>query len=164
MRKTITITDPMQVEIGDKAYFKDCDFGFDVIDVNRSDTYLPFEVMTPLSDSGCWVQSPRFDYAIRVVKDSEWPDPHDIKLHVYLGADGRRYIYNPCSKDDIEPWTFERNFSYFSRENMEEFYPDALPLTELKLVPVKDDGSNNTGITIVGDLKADPEKHTTRRK
>ena len=139
MKKTITITEPRQVKIGDKAYFKDCDFGFAVIDVNRSDTYLPFEVMTPLSGSGCWVQSSRFDYATREVEVPEWPDPDDLRLHIYIGADGKRYIYNPCSEEDTEPWSVEGYFAYYSRETMGAYHRDALPLTEFKLVPVKDD-------------------------
>lgn len=135
MKKTITITDPMQVKIGDKAYSKYCDFGFEVIDVNRSDTYLPFEVMTPLSSSGCWAQSSRFNHATREVEEAEWPDPHDLKLHIYLGADGRRYIYNPIDEYDSSPWVYEGNCVWHSSEDMEDYFRDALPLTELELVP-----------------------------
>ena len=135
MTKTITITDPMQVKIGDKAYFKNCDFGFDVIDANRSDTYLPFEVMTPLSGSGCWAQSSRFDHATREVEEPKWPDPPNLKLHIYIGADGKRYIYNPCSEEDTETWSVEGYFAYYSRETMGAYHRDALPHTELELIP-----------------------------
>ena len=48
MRKTITITDQTQVEVGDKAYFKDCDFGFTVLKVNRIDANYPIKVRDPL--------------------------------------------------------------------------------------------------------------------
>lgn len=43
-KKIITITDPMLVETGDKVYVKDCDFGFTVVDVDRSD-----DTLAPLS-------------------------------------------------------------------------------------------------------------------
>ena len=138
MTKTITITDPMKVKIGDKAYFKDCDFGFDVIDVDADDEDSAIEVYNPLSGFNYWSSPSRFDHATREVRGPEWPDPHDAKLHVYLGADGVRYIYNPIDKYDPAPW-FERHFAYYSRKTMGAYHRDALPLTELMLVPVKDD-------------------------
>jgi hypothetical protein len=135
MRKTITITNPMQVEAGDKAYFKDCNFGFTVSLVDDDDTIKPFRVVIPFSESGCWVQSSHFDHATREVKEPEWPDPHDAKLHIYLGADGVQYIYCPIDERDPSPWVIEGHPSCDSRENMEDDHRDALPLTELKLVP-----------------------------
>jgi hypothetical protein len=162
MRK-ITITDPRQVKVGDKAYFKDCDFGFTVNSLVGGDERTPFMVINPLSGRTCWTMSEQFDHATREVKEPEWPDPHDLKLHVYLGADGKRYIYNPVSEADTDPWSYEGYPAWNARKTMETYHCDALPLTELKLVPVNDDGSNDTGITIVCNLTADPEKHTTRR-
>ena len=139
MKKTITITDPMQAKLGDKAYFKDCDFGFRVLETDRSNPDAPLKVYDPLLNRTCWPNSRRFDHATREVKEPEWPDPHDLKLHVYLGADGRRYIYNPIDERDASQWLVECCFTWYSRESMEADYRDSLPLTELKLVPAKDD-------------------------
>ena len=139
MIKIITITDPMQVRIGDKAYFKDCDFGFTVTRVDANDKYSPFSVYSPLSGDYYWILLSRFDHATRDVAEPEWPDPGDIKLHDYLGADGRRYIYNPVDKDDSMPWLIEGYSARHAREEIGAHHRDALPLTELKLVPVKDD-------------------------
>jgi hypothetical protein len=139
--KTITITDPMQVEVGDKAYFKDCDFGFDVIDVNTDDEDRPIVISNPLSGFKYRAFLSRFTHATREVYEPEWPDPHDIRLHVYLGSDGKRYLYNPRGEQDAMPWSAERRFASQTREEIEDMFPEALPLTELKLVPVKgDDG------------------------
>lgn len=95
MKKIITITNPMLVKAGDKVYFKDCNFGFTVSLVDNDDTIKPFMVVIPFSESGCWALSSQFDHATREIEELELPNPHDIKLNVYLGADGRRYIYNP---------------------------------------------------------------------
>ena len=139
MKKTITITDPMQVEIGDKAYFKGCDFGFPVLKVDRLDATYPILVRDPPIGKPLWARPSQFDHATREVDELEWPDPQDFKLHVYLGADGRRYIYNPIKDTDTSPWFVEGYFAWNSRESMEDYCRDALPLTELRLVPAKDD-------------------------
>ena len=139
MRNTITIADPMQVKVGDKAYFKDCDFGFDVINVDTVDEDFPIAVSNPLSGFSYWAFLSRFDHAIREVKEPEWPDPHDLDLHIYFGSDGKRYIYNPTDKSDALPWFVEGGFGCYARDGMEAYHRDALPLTEVKLVPVKDD-------------------------
>ena len=139
MRKTITITDPMQVKAGDKAYFKDCDFGFTVLNVDNDDAIQPFKVMDPMTGFGNWPRLLRFDHATREVEEPEWPDPHDLDLHIYFGADGKRYIYNPDDKGDDLPWFVEGGFEPYARDEMEVYHRDALPLTELNLVPVKDD-------------------------
>lgn len=137
MTKTITITDPMQVKIGDQAYFKDCDFGFPVTFVDIDDKESPIAVHNPLSGLNFWIFLSRFDHATREVKEPEWTDPHDFNLHIYLGADGRRYIYNPIDEYDPLPWVSEGNYVHHSSENMESYCRDALPLTELELVPKK---------------------------
>jgi hypothetical protein len=137
MTKTITITDPRQVKAGDKAYFKDCDFGFTVSGTSASDADQPIAVCNPLSGLSYWASLSQFDHATREVEEPEWPEPHDIKLHIYLGADGRRYIYNPISEYDSSPWACEGNYVCHSSENMESYCRDALPLTELELVPKK---------------------------
>ena len=139
MKKTITITYPMQVKIGDKAYFKNYDFGFTVLDVDEYNESYTLKVDIPISEDGFWADSSLFDHATREVKEPEWPNPHDLHLHVYLGADGVRYIYNPTDNCDSVSWTVERQSACHSREVMEVYYRDALPLTELKLVPAKDD-------------------------
>lgn len=135
MTNIITITDPMRVKTGDKAYFKDCDFGFTVTEADADDADTPIAVLNPLSGLRYWVSLSQFDHATREVKEPEWPDPHDINLRVYLGADGNRYIYNPIDEADTKPWTPERHFTFRSREDMEANHHDALPLTELELIP-----------------------------
>jgi hypothetical protein len=139
MKKIVAIADPMQVRIGDKAYFKDCDFGFTVSLVDKDDTIKPFTVVIPFSESVCWALSSQFDHATREVEEPEWPDPHDLdlELHIYLGADGNRYIYNPLDFDDPEPWTSDNSTGFYNRQRMAHMFPEALPLTELKLAPVK---------------------------
>ena len=137
MTKTITITDPMQVKIGDKAYFKDCDFGFTVTVVDIDDKEVPIAVYNPLTGRNFWIFLSQFDHATREIEEPEWPDPHEAKLHVYLGSDGVRYIYNPVDKYDNDPWLVENHFICRTRETMEADYRDALPLTELELVPKK---------------------------
>ena len=132
-----TITDPMQVKPGDKAYFKDCDFGFYVTEVDESDLCMPFTVTTPFCDACHWVQSSHFDHAERTVEGPEWPNTNDTRLHVYLGADGMKYIYNPCIKHDPEPWTVEGSMTYRDRQWMKAKCPKALPLTELELIPME---------------------------
>lgn len=140
MKKIITITDPMLVDTGDKVYVKDCDFGFTVVDVDRSDKYRTLQVNNPLSGTGYCALTKLFDHATREVEEPEWPDPHDLRLRIYLGADGKRYIYNPTEKKNVfSQWLAEGSLSFHSRNAMESYYYDALPLTELKLVPVKDD-------------------------
>lgn len=88
------------------------------------DTDLPFMVTTPLRDGGQWAQSSHFDHATR---DVEWPDPHDAKLHVYLGSDGVRYIYNSDGERDIAPWSIEGTSTFRSRKSMKADQRDALP-------------------------------------
>lgn len=136
---TITITDPMQVKVGDKAYFKGCDFGFTVTTTDKEDRYAPFTVVAPFGDVNYWARSLYFDHATREVEEPEWPDPHDLRLHVYLGADGKRYIYNPVGEADPSPWVIEGHFACRSRESMEYYHRNALPLTELKLVPKEEE-------------------------
>jgi hypothetical protein len=137
MKKIITITDPMLVETGDEVYVKDCDFGFTVVDVDRSDKYRTLQVNNPLSGTGYCALTKLFDHATREVEEPEWPDPHDLRLRIYLGADGKRYIYNPVNNGDTLPWLIEGYSEWYSRKEMEAYYCDALPLTELELVPKK---------------------------
>ena len=140
MRKTIT--DPSQVKVGDKAYFKDCDFGFTVTELDADDEYRPIAVYNPLSGDYYWISLPRFDHATREVDEPEWPEPHDLKLHVYLGADGKQYLYAPSYEDDQIPWKqlpYYIDNDWHDAEEMTEYHPEALPLKELKLEPVKDD-------------------------
>lgn len=137
MTKTITITDPRQVKIGDKAYFKDCDFGFTVTEAHAYDADNPIAVCNPLSGLSYWASLSQFDHATREVEEPEWPDPHEAKLRVYLGSDGVRYIYNPIDEYDEDPWLVENRFICHTRETMGAYHRDALPLTELELVPKK---------------------------
>ena len=139
MRKIIIITDPMQVKPGDKAYFKGCDFGFTVTEVDADYRNTPIAVFNPLSGSTYLAFLSRFDHATREVEEPEWPNPQDLKLHVYLGADGKRYIYNLCAERYSVPWSVEHSSEVLTQRQMAIVFPKALPLTELKLVPVKDD-------------------------
>jgi hypothetical protein len=67
--KLTIIIDPMQVKVGDKAYFKGYDFGFTVLEVDNRDPDLPFMVTTPFNDAGDWARSSHFDHATREVED-----------------------------------------------------------------------------------------------
>ena len=97
MKKTITITDITKVRVGDKAYFKNCDFGFTVGLVDPEDEYSPFAVYNPLLGDYYWILLSRFDHAERTVEEPEWPEPEDLDLHIYLGSDGVKYCYMPIS-------------------------------------------------------------------
>ena len=138
MRKTITITDPIQVKPGDEAYFKDCDFGFTVTGVDADDERSPIAVYNPLSGLNYWVDLSRFSHATREVKEPEWPHPDDNEMHVYLGADGVKYLYMPSSDVDVTPWIRLPLYDYHNKwsedEEMARDFPEALPLTELELV------------------------------
>ena len=137
MTKTITITNPAQVRVGDKAYFQNCDFGFTVLDVDKHDHNFTIKVEIPISEAGFWSDSSLFDYATREVEVPEWPKPHDSHLHIYFGSDGKRYIYNPCSEHDTMPWSVEGTFASHTRDDMSSIFPEAIPLIELELIPME---------------------------
>ena len=142
MKKTITITDITKVRVGDKAYFKNCDFGFTVRLVDTEDKDSPFAVYNPLSGDYYWVLLSRFDHATREVEEHEWPHPEDLDLHVYLGADGKQYIYAPSYEGDQTPWKrlpYYIDGDWHDAEEMTEYYQEALPLKELKLVPKEEE-------------------------
>ena len=145
MKKTITITDITKVQVGDKAYFQNCDFGFTVTDVDESDIPLTFNVATPLSKHGYWADSDLFDHATREVeaKEPEWPEPEDLDMHIYLGSDGVKYCYMPISESDILPWSIlsnsDHSLCWWSARDLSSARPEALPLTELKLVPKEEE-------------------------
>lgn len=137
-----TITDSMQVKVGDKAYFKGCDFGFTVTITDKEDRYAPFTVVAPFGDMNYWAWSSFFDHATREVEEPEWPKPSDSELHIYLGSDGAKYLYLPMCEGDSTPWKripYLEGDSWMSAEGMTEGHPAALPLTELKLVPKEEE-------------------------
>ena len=134
MKKTITITDLTQVRAGDQAYFRNCDFGFTVIDIIEGDAFFTLRVNTPISKDGNWADSALFDHATREVNELEWTKPEDLRLHIYLGSDGKKYLYNPCSEIDTEPWSVENSFAFQSTEKIYRNHMDALPLQELELI------------------------------
>lgn len=138
MIKTITITDPRQVRIGDKAYFKHCDFGFNVIRIRYMKS-TPFAVINPLDGYEQWAESRQFKYATREVDEPEWPDPQDNDMHVYQGADGAKYLYMPTYDCDPAPWHQLPNGGLLAAKVITECYPSALPLTELKFVPTNEE-------------------------
>ncbi len=143
-KTTITITDPMKVKAGDKAYFKNCDFGFTVTGVDPDDKDCPIAVYNPLSGEYYWILLSRFDHATREVDEPEWPHPEDLKLHVYIGADGANYLYMPEDESDKLPW---RRFPspqdyallWMSEDNLATYYTNALPLTEVNLAPKEEE-------------------------
>ena len=143
MRKTIIITDPMQVKIGDKAYFNHCDFGFAVTGVDADDERSPIAVSNPLSGCNYWVDLSQFSHATREVEEPEWPHPNDNEMHVYLGADGGKYLYMPSSDVDMIPWIrlplYDHHNTWSEAEEMASDFPEALPLTELKIVTKEDE-------------------------
>lgn len=65
----------------------------------------------------------------------EWPNPHDLILHIYLGANGVLYLYNPCSERDAVPWAVACSDDFFNRRRIAIKFPEALPLIELELIP-----------------------------
>lgn len=143
MKNIITITDITKVRVGDEAYLKNCYFGFTVGIVDTEHKNSPFAVYNPLSEDYCWVPLSRFDHATREVEEHEWPHPEDLELRIYIGADGKQYLYAPEYEDDHLPWKqlpYYRVPEWRDAEEMAEYYPEALPLKELKLVP-KDDES-----------------------
>ena len=145
MKKTITITDITKVRVGDKAYFKNCDFGFTVGFVDTEDKDTHFAVYNPLSGDYYWILLSRFDHATREVesKEPEWPEPEDLDMHIYLGSDGVKYCYMPISESDILPWSIlsssDHSLCWWSAHDLASARHEALPLTELKLVPKEEE-------------------------
>ena len=135
MTKTITITDPMQVRVGDKAYFKGCDFGFTVVKTDNEDQDMPFMISTPFCYTYFWVRSSYFDHATREVEEPEWPeDPKDDEAHWYKDSDGETIGYEH-GYWYMSPFTDDGK----SREDAMKWYSDSLPLTEMKLVPKEEE-------------------------
>ena len=133
MKKTIRIDNLEDVQVGDMLFVKGHSDGYRVACVQ------PVNVDNPFCHGFVYVNTDKFDHATRDVKKLKWPDPHDFSSHVYIGSDGKQYIYEPCSKQDScfkdpEPWYVEIYGTYrcYSRKDMEAKYRDALPLTELK--------------------------------
>ena len=143
MKNKIIITNLTQVRVGDKAYFKNCDYGFTVTDVDESDITLTFKVATPLSEDDYWADSDLFDHATREVDEPEWPEPEDLDMHIYLGSDGVKYCYMPISESDILPWSIlsssDHSLRWWSARDLASDRHEALPLTELKLVPKEEE-------------------------
>lgn len=141
MKKTITITDITKVRVGDKAYFKNCDFVFTVIDIDENDAIYTLQFYNPTYEGSTWSSSLLFDHATREVetKEPEWPEPEDLDMHFYLGSDGVKYCYMPISESDILPWSIlsssDHSLCWWSASDLASAHPEALPLTELKLVP-----------------------------
>ena len=141
MKNIITITDITKVRVGDKAYFQNCDFGFTVIDIDENDADYTLNVDNPTCEGNTWSSSLLFDHATREVevKEQEWPEPEDLDLHIYLGSDGVKYVYMPISESDILPWSIlsssDHSLRWWSTRDLASDRPEALPLTELKLVP-----------------------------
>ena len=145
MKNIITITDITKVRAGDKAYFQNCDFGFTVIDIDENDAIYTLQVDNPTYEGSTWSSSLLFDHATREVKakELEWPEPEDLDLHIYLGSDGVKYCYMPISESDILPWSIlsssDHSLRWWSAHDLASDRPEALPLTELKLVPKEEE-------------------------
>ena len=141
MKNIITITDITKVRAGDKVYLQNCDFGFTVTDIDENDAIYTLQVDNPTCEGSTWSSSALFDHANREVevKEQEWPEPEDLDLHIYLGSDGVKYVYMPISESDILPWSIlsssDHSLRWWSARDLASDRPEALPLTELKLVP-----------------------------
>ena len=133
MKQTIIINNLEDLQPGDMLFVKGRRDGFRVAYVR------PVNVDNPFGHGFAYVNTDKFDHAERTTEEPEWPDPHDIKLHDYLGADGKRYIYNPVDKGDSMPWLIEGYSARHAHAEMEAHHRDALPLTELRLVPKEEE-------------------------
>jgi len=145
MKNIITITDPAQVRVGDKAYFKNCDFGFTVIDVDRSSDTLILKVPDPLFGADTWVHSSLFDHATREVevKEHGLPCPKDGRVHIYRDADDRLFVSQPSLDDkSARVWAF---LGWLGRDEFNVGFPGwttpeiisisiEFPLTEVEIV------------------------------
>ena len=143
MKNIITITDITKVQAGDKAYFQNCDFGFTVTDIDENDAIYTLKVDNPTYEGGTWSSSLLFDHATREVKELEFPHPKDLKLHVYIGADGVNYLYMPDTESDKLPWrpfpSPQDSLLWMSDDDLATYCTNALPLTELNLVPKEEE-------------------------
>ena len=138
------IEDIKDIKEGDLVYFHDDPHGYRLIDAGCEDC---LRVSLGGSDAPSWlrdifhdvvlVRASFFDHATREVEEPEWPHPSDLELHVYLGADGAKYLYMPNGESDRFPWvrfpTFD-NFRWWSADGLTRDHPEVLPLKELKLV------------------------------
>ena len=145
MKNKIIITNLTQVRVGDKAYFKNCDFCFTVTDIDENDAIYTLKVDNPTYEGSTWSSSLLFDHATREVevKEPEWPEPEDLDMHIYLGSDGVKYCYMPISESDILPWSIlsssDHSLRWWSARDLASARHEALPLTELKLVPKEEE-------------------------
>ena len=142
MRKTIGIDNLRDVHVGDMLFVKGRSDGFRVAGVFTDSLPFPFAVDIPFGYGFAYVNIDEFDHAERTVEEPEWPQPSDLELHVYLGADGNRYLYMPAYEGDTSPWrllTYPGNAGWAGAEDMTKCHPAALPLRELKLVPKEEE-------------------------
>ena len=137
MKKTIRIDNLRDVHVGDMLFVKGRSDGFRVACVR------PVNVDNPFGYGFAYVNTDKFDHAERTVEKLEWPHPSDLELHVYLGADGNKYLYMPTYDErDISPWhllPYSGNGRWADAEDMTKCHPAALPLKELKLVPKEEE-------------------------
>jgi hypothetical protein len=133
MKKTIRINNLEDVQVGDMLFVKGRSDGF------RVAYGWPVNVANPFGHGFAYVSTDKFDHAERTIEEPEWPYPSDRKLHVYQGADGKKYLYMPTYDCDSTPWRRLPNDDWRDAEGMTECYPSALPLTELKLVPKEEE-------------------------
>mgnify|MGYP006991882136 CR=1 FL=1 len=150
MNHTIRIDDIKDVKVGDTAYFKGDPVGYKVLkisvgppdgmllaislDVDELAPVIKYVLEDVLIKLTAWVRDSLFDHAERTF---EWPQPSDFELHVYLGADGKKYLYLPTYEYDVTPWhqlPYWGSKGWHDAEDIAMCYPTALPLKELKFV------------------------------
>ena len=136
MNKTIRIDNLRDVQIGDMLFVEGRSDGF------RVACTQPIGVDSPFGYGIAYISKNKFDHAERTIEEPEWPQPSDRELHIYLGADGKKYLYMPSYERDVVPWhqlPYYRINSWHDAEGMTECYPTALPLKELKFVPEEEE-------------------------
>lgn len=131
------------IEAGDLVYFRDDPHGYQLIDADFEDC---LRVSLDGSDAPSWlrgtfpdgviVRASFFDHAERPTPS--WPEPEGSQLRMYLGSDGKRYIYVPIDDRDEAPWLYvvDKNYTWStcawsSAEDLARKHPEALPLREL---------------------------------
>ena len=142
MKKTLVVNNLEDLLEGDIIFITGRREGFRVASTQTGPVSIPIVVDNPFDDGIDYVRENRSDHAERTIDEPEWPHPEDPDLHIYLGADGKQYLYAPSYEDDQIPWKrlpYYIDNDWHDAEEMVKYYPEALPLKELKLVPKEEE-------------------------
>ncbi len=143
MKKTIIINNLEDVLEGDILFVAGRSDGFRVACTRTDSPSCPIVVDNPFDDGIAYVRENRFDHAERTIDEHEWPHPEDLKLHVYIGADGANYLYMPENELDEFPWirfpSPQDLVLWMSGDDLATYCTNALPLTEVNLVPKEEE-------------------------